>query len=144
MDVLIAREIGSKCIGLHVRRTARRVTRLYDEALAPLDLTIGQFSTLAMLAARDDWSMQSLADAMGTDRSSLTAGLKPLERRGLIESRSDANDGRVRQLALTPLGLAALDDAEPLWRTAQARLEDILGSNRAEALRSASNRLSKD
>lgn len=128
-------------MGLHVRRAARRITRIYDDALAPVDLTIGQFSLLTVLAGRDRWGMQALADVLGTDRSSLTATLKPLERRQLIASHSDASDRRVRHLTLTASGSAALEQAAPLWRTAQQRTVDVLGKDDEPLLRLAFQRL---
>lgn len=141
MEQRTAREIGSACLGLHVRRTARRLTRIYDDALAPLNLTIGQFSIMTMLAARDAWGMQALADALGTDRSSLTAGLKPLERRQVVESQRDADDKRIRHLALTPHGSALLEDAEPMWRSAQEQVKALLSDEGTRAIRDVSQRI---
>ncbi|UUL82938.1 MarR family winged helix-turn-helix transcriptional regulator [Sphingomonas qomolangmaensis] len=129
-------------MGLHIRRAARRLTRIYDDSLAPLDLTIGQFSLLAMLAGREVWAMQPLADALGTDRSSLTAALKPLERRGLVGSSPDATDRRLRFLSLTSQGIALMSDAEPLWRRAQEAAETLLGHEGAERLRQTLRTLS--
>ncbi|MBX9729714.1 MAG: MarR family winged helix-turn-helix transcriptional regulator [Sphingomonas sp.] len=137
MTPATAKDIGSTCLGLHVRRAARRITRLYDLALAPVDLTIGQFSVLAMLAAQESWAVQPLADALGTDRSSLTASLKPLERRGLVVSSPDGHDRRLRFLNLSPLGAGLIDEAHALWANAQQKIESLLGSESAVALRSA-------
>lgn len=141
MDATQARAIGSACLCLQVRKAARRVGRLFDEALSPVGLTNGQFSLITMLAARDDWTMQALADALSTDQSSLTAALKPLERRGLVRTGVSGNDRRVRTPALTPAGTALLDKALPLWRTAQARAEAQVGGPGAERLRRDLSRL---
>lgn len=130
-----AQRVGRTCLGLHVRRAARRLARVYDEALAPAGLTIGQFSLLAMLAGQDAWAMQPLADALSTDRSSLTAALKPLERRGLIASSPDADDRRLRFVSLTERGAMTMGNAEPLWLLAQAQAEALLGGDDAENFR---------
>lgn len=135
MDATEARVIGSACLCLQVRRAARRVGRLFDEALSPVGLTNGQFSLLTMLAARDDWTMQALAEALGADQSSLTAAVKPLERRGLLRIGQCAADRRVRTPTLTPAGTALLDRAVPLWRGAQARVEALVGGSGAELRR---------
>lgn len=140
MDKKQARAIGSTCLALHVRRAGRHVARFYDEALRPFDLSNGQFSLLTMLAAKDDWTMQALADALGMDQSSLTAAQKPLRRRGLVMSRPDDDDGRIRRLVLSGKGRDLLASAEPSWRTAQARAEGLLGGS-AETLRSQLNAL---
>ncbi len=141
MEPSEARAVGSTCLCLRVRKAARRVGRMFDEALSPVGLTNGQFSLLAMLAARDDWTMQGLADALGADQSSLTAALKPLERRGLVRTAAGADDRRVRRPALTPAGAALLDEALPLWRSAQDRAEAMVGGPGAERLRRDLSRL---
>lgn len=76
-----------------------------------------------MLAARDGWPMQTLADALGLEQSSLSTAVKPLERRGLASRQPGADDARVRRLQLTADGRAALDTALPLWHRAQDRAE---------------------
>jgi DNA-binding MarR family transcriptional regulator len=137
METGFARDIGEECMGLHVRRAARRISRMYDDAFAPVDLTIGQFSLLTMLAGQDRWAMQPLADALGMDRSSLTAMLKPLERRQLVTSKTDDVDRRARHLTLTGTGSALLVQAEPLWRDAQQRVLALLGAENAAAVRAS-------
>lgn len=134
MDASQARHIGAVCLGLQVRRAARQVGRRYDMALQPHGLTIGQFSLLTMLAAQSRWSMQSLADALGTDRSSLTAALKPLERRGLVVSATDKGDRRLRFPALTATGAALIADATESWRLVQEELEARLAPDDMKAL----------
>jgi DNA-binding MarR family transcriptional regulator len=135
-------QIGMVCLGLHVRRAARRLTRIYDEALSSAGLTIGQFSLLTTLAVDHEWSMQSLADALGTDRTSLTASLKPLERKKLVRSAPHSFDKRVRRLELTPEGLHTLHMAKANWLVAQHTVEDILGTQDAALIRSAFSKLS--
>jgi DNA-binding MarR family transcriptional regulator len=141
MDALSARKIGEECMGLNIRRAARRMTRIYDEAFSSVDLTIGQFSLLTVLAGQERWAMQPLADVLGTDRSSLTAMLKPLERRALVASEPDALDRRARYLVLTQAGKAVLEQAEPLWRSAQHRIVTLVGTENAADLRATLARL---
>jgi len=141
MEIEVAQDIGQVCMGLHMRRAARRVTRVYDDALAPAGLTIGQFSLLTSLAGQARWGMQPLADTLGTDRTSLTATLKPLERRGLVASHADARDGRVRYLVLTPVGLSLLEQAKPLWADAQKHILNLIGDDDAATVRSVLARL---
>lgn len=130
-------DIGRACLALHLRRAARQVGRVYDEALRPAGLNNGQFSLMATLAARDDWTMQRLADALGLDQSSLTAAVKPLIRRDLLVKTAAADDARVRTLRLTEAGRRLLEDARPMWRAAQGRAEAMLGDHDPETMRSA-------
>ena len=57
------------------------------------------------------------------DRTTLTAALKPLERRGLVKVSVDSEDKRSRRLAITAAGRALLAKAFPLWRQAHAETE---------------------
>lgn len=81
--------------------------------------------------------MGSLARLLGVDRTTLTASLKPLERRGLVAIEPDPTDRRGRVLALTRLGLTTLRAALPLWERTHAELEQQLRHLQPEQLRAA-------
>ncbi|MGU9981687.1 MarR family winged helix-turn-helix transcriptional regulator [Phreatobacter sp. HK31-P] len=115
------------CICGRVRRAARRVSQIYDRHLQPFDLTITQFGLLAQVRGEPDLSIGQLADRMVMDPTSLTRGLKPLERRGLLRLAPDPDDRRTRRVSLTPEGLAALKAARPGWEAAQAEVQLALG-----------------
>jgi DNA-binding MarR family transcriptional regulator len=136
-----AATIGSECFCLNIRRTARAVARRYDDALRPVDLTNGQFSTLVAIAALQSAPMQALAEQLGMDRTTLTAMLKPLRRRGLVSVRHDAGDRRSRRLALTEKGSGVLHEAIPLWRKLQHAVARDAGVSNASALRAQLARL---
>src|SRR5258708_13267750 len=67
-----------------LRQAARRVTRLYDDALAPAGLGVNQFSILARLNLVGPTTIQDLARLLFTDRSTLGHLLRPLENRTLV------------------------------------------------------------
>lgn len=112
--------VRDHCLCLHVRRAARALARRYDEALRPLDLTNGQFSMMMALNRPAPPSIGEVAKLLAMDRTTLTANLKPLERRGLVEVTADPSDRRSRRMSLTPAGQKLLAEAVPLWRQAQA------------------------
>ncbi|MDZ7601813.1 MAG: MarR family winged helix-turn-helix transcriptional regulator [Hoeflea sp.] len=123
-----APEIRDTCIALHLQRAARVVTRRFDEALRPVDLTTGQYSILVALQRQRPPGIGELATELAMDRTTLTKNLKPLERRGLLTVHTDPEDSRSRILALTETGMALLADAIPLWRQAQrATLTGLAG-----------------
>ncbi len=126
--------IGEQCYCLAARRAARKLTRLYDEALRPLDLNGGQFSMLTAIGALRPATVAALADHLALDRTSVIAALKPLLRRELV--RMDA-DPRGRVLALTESGAALQQQAASCWRAAQQRVEQDLGVAPARALRAS-------
>lgn len=119
----------SNCTCLRLRKTARRLTQIYDEALAPAGLTVTQFGILSNLAGRGDLSIGQLAEHMGMDPTSLNRTLKPLQREKLITEKTDLTDKRVRLISLTNVGLSILPDAIKLWKSAQEHITFDLGAS---------------
>jgi len=128
-------EVRDTCFCLHVRRAARAVARRYDEALRPLDLSNGQFSLLMSLNRPEAASIGAVSALLGMDRTTLTANLKPLERRGLVTVAVDAADRRGRRMTLTPPGRALLAAAIPLWERTQAQTERLIAGADPAGLR---------
>ena len=114
------------CLCLHVQRAARALARRFDEALRPLSLTNGQFSLLMSLNRPEPAGMSSVASLLAMDRTTLTAALKPLERRGLLKITPDPDDGRSRLLVLTPKGKRLLAAAMPVWESTHREVESLL------------------
>ena len=127
--------IRDHCLCLHTQRAARRLARRFDEALRPLGLTHGQFSMMNGLNRPAPPLMRDVADLLAMDRTTLTAALKPLERRGLVVVTPDAEDRRGRRVALTSLGIAALAQAVPVWRAVHAQIDASLPEGGPAALR---------
>jgi len=129
----------STCLWRRVRRTGRRLTLVYDRALAPSGVSANQFDILANLFAarlqrRDGVSLGELAAPMGMHPTTLTRELKPMIARGWVAQRAAAHDRRTRPVALTELGCETLRAAVPLWRGAQRGLEAALGPEASKAL----------
>src|SRR6266550_8180095 len=99
-------EVRDTCLCLHLQRAARAVARRFDAALRPLGLTSGQFSLLMSLNRPEPASIGNVSALLTMDRTTLTANLKPLERRGLVTVAADDADKRTRRLTLTPTGKA--------------------------------------
>jgi DNA-binding MarR family transcriptional regulator len=131
----ITLEVRDTCLCLHLRRAARSVARRFDSALRPLNLTSGQFSLLMSLNRPDPASIGSVSALLAMDRTTLTANLKPLARRGLISVSVDDADKRTRRLSLTPAGRALLVAACPVWRRTHAALDRLLAASSPDHLR---------
>lgn len=123
------------CLCLHVQRAARALGRRFDEALRPFGLTNGQFSLLMSLNRPKPAGMGSVASLLAMDRTTLTAALKPLERRGLVKITADPEDRRSRLLILTPKGMRLLASATPIWESTHRELEALLGGDEPVRLR---------
>lgn len=128
--------VRDTCLCLHVQRAARALARRFDVVLAPVGLTSGQFSLLMSLNRPEPPTIGDVSAVLAMDRTTLTANLKPLERRGLVSVAVDAKDRRSRRLVLTPEGGALLAEALPIWKAAHASIERDLGEAGAERLRS--------
>jgi len=131
----ITLEVRDTCLCLHLRRSARAVARRFDTALRPLGLTNGQFSLLMSLNRPDPPTIGSVSALLAMDRTTLTANLKPLERRGLISVAADDGDRRTRRLALTAAGRALLVAAGPVWRRTHAAIDRLLTGSNPDRLR---------
>lgn len=120
--------INAACNCLAVRRAARSVARTYDEAFKPFAISNGQFSMLVAVAGLKSAGIQAIGDVLGMDRTTVTAALKPLQRRGLLSVAVADNDQRSREVRLTKAGMDLLDQTIPLWTAAQADVAERLGS----------------
>ena len=125
------------CLCLHVQRAARVLARRFDEELRPYGLTNGQFSLLLSLNRPDPPGMASVSSLLGMDRTTLTAALKPLERRGLVKVATDSSDRRGRRLSLTPDGRTVLASTVPVWERTHLKITTLLGDGNVDCLRNS-------
>lgn len=130
------REPASDCICFNLRKAARAITQVYDEALRPTSLRATQFTILVAIRLKGAMTVSRLAEALVMDRTTLTRNLRPLEKARLVQVLR-GEDRREREITLTKGGQAALSKAFPLWRQVQAQVHRRLGSDRV-------NRLVKD
>lgn len=128
--------VRDHCMCLHVQRAARTLARRFDEALKPVGLNNGQFSMMMALNRPEPPTMGQVAHVLAMDRTTLTAKLKPLERRGLVQIVPDENDRRSRRLSLTDKGREVLASAVPIWQGEHDALDQELGVARGNRMRS--------
>ena len=136
----IAGSVAQACLCLHVQRAARALARHFDDVFRPVGITGGQYSLLMSLN-RPSPTITETAEFLAMDRTTLTAALKPLERRKLVAIRVDPEDRRSRRLELTPAGQAVLAKAYPLWCAAHGEVEERVAPSGAGPLRNELLRL---
>jgi DNA-binding MarR family transcriptional regulator len=125
-----------RCTCSAVRRLARRLTSLYDAALAPHGLTVTQYAALVALArAAAPLSVADLARRLQMDRTTTVRLVAPLESAGLVARRGAGEDRRARPLALTAAGRRRLAAAMAAWLQAQRTVDTTLGAPLADGLR---------
>jgi DNA-binding MarR family transcriptional regulator len=131
----VVHEVRQACLCLATQRAARTLARRFDRAFQSVGLTNGQFSLMMPLNVPEPMMLGQLAAFLAMDRTTLTAALKSLERRGLVKVSTDTNDNRARRLSLTQAGSDLLVAAIPIWRAEHAALEAELSTSSAATLR---------
>jgi DNA-binding MarR family transcriptional regulator len=133
--------VRDACLCLHLQRAARALARRFDAAFRPLGLTNGQFSLMMALNRPEPTTMGGVAALLAMDRTTVTAAVKPLARRGLVAVTVAAAERRSRRLALTPAGRTLLAAAVPIWEREHAAVERGLAGD-PDRLRAALRALS--
>src|SRR6267154_6589406 len=114
------------CTCNRLRRLTRRVSAVYDHALAPCGLRGTQFSLLSNLLALRAPTLSVLAEAMDMERTTLTRNLRPLIAAGWVAVQPGPN-ARKREARLTPAGRGKWSRAKPFWRSGQNKVNALLG-----------------
>ena len=127
--------VRDTCLCLHLQRAARALARRFDDALRPLGLTNGQFSLMMSLNRPEPPGMADVASLLAMDRTTLTAALKPLERRVLVKVTANPADRRARLMTLTPKGRKLLAQAVPIWQSTHLAVEGLLSDRDPDRLR---------
>jgi len=140
LPITITQEVYARCLCLNVHRAARALARRFDTALAPFGISHGQYSLMMSLNRPVAPRLGETAAFLAMDRTTLTANLKPLERRGLVEIVPDTDDKRSRRLYLTRAGRKLLKAAVPVWRTTHDEVDTHLATN-GQSLRTELSRV---
>jgi DNA-binding MarR family transcriptional regulator len=140
----VTHQVRDNCLCLHTQRAARALARRFDEELAAVELSSGQFSLLISLNRPEPPSLGAVAKLLAMDRTTLTANLKPLQRRGLVKVAAAREDKRSRLLQLTPAGKRLLAKAIPIWRRTHHELDRGFSHSKLAGLRAGLLALSGD
>lgn len=96
-------------IGLHLTRTARVVSQVFDRAMARAGGSASTWQVLLLVRAQE-WDTQSeLARQLGVTGATVTHHLNALEKRGLVRRWREASNRRVQRVELTPAGIELFD-----------------------------------
>jgi DNA-binding MarR family transcriptional regulator len=134
----------NRCNCTTLRKASRRISQIYDTALAASGLKTTQRAILAQIGRAEPATVGSLAAALVMDAGALAHTLKPLQRDGLIATATDPKDRRNRLISLTPAGRARLAASDLLWEQAQRGFEAAFGKANAKALRESLRLLVSD
>ena len=127
--------VKDPCVCTALRKAARAVSRVYDEALADCGMSTAQFAVLRHVGRGEPLALSRLAEQLAMDRTSLYRALAPLETKGWVAIA--AGPGKSRVASLTAGGGIAMDVAEEEWRRVQTRITGAMGEAQWTALESA-------
>ena len=116
------------CTCGELRKAARAVTLLYDNAYKSSGLLSTQLVVLDAICNNDSIRISDLAKQQGLDRTTLTRNLSVLERQGFIKI-SSGRDHRTRIVTVTQKGRSAVAKALPLWNEVQGKVKQQMGEN---------------
>jgi len=131
--------MAAECLCFRSRRTARAITRAYDDALRPTGLQATQVTLMNAVAMGPDGAqpMGQLAEILALEISTLTRNLRSLETAGLVGVGRSETDRRVRLVRLTETGKSRLAAALPYWKQAHGEIVAALGADTAADLHAA-------
>lgn len=135
LPLAFTHRVRDNCLCLHTKRAARAIARRYDEAFSPLGISSGQFSLLISLNRPLPPTIGDVADLLGMDRTTLSANLKPLERRRLVKITHGEHDRRRRTMSLTASGRKLLIAAAPVWENVHREIEGRVEGSAPDRLR---------
>ena len=135
--------IAGECLAVRVRTLNRAVSALYDEALRPHGVRVGQLNLLVAIARLGTARPGDLCRILSMDKSTLSRDVEVMRRNGWLEVE-DSADSRARPLRLSCDGHALMEAAMPAWRQAQEKSEALLGPEAITALGQVIDRLWKE
>jgi DNA-binding MarR family transcriptional regulator len=114
------------CLCANLRRAARALTQVYEDALRPAGLRAPQFTILQTLSLAGEITQGRMAQLLAMDSTTLTRTLAIMERQGWIVRR-EGEDRREWRIQLSKAGRAKFERALPRWEKAQAVVRKKLG-----------------
>jgi DNA-binding MarR family transcriptional regulator len=116
-----------KCANFTIRRTARMINQIFDDALNPIGLRTTQFTTLCVVEGNPGISINKIAEEIGADRTTLTRNLSVLAKEGLVGITKNRSDPRIKEVTITKRGHTLLAAAFPHWEKTQERIISAMG-----------------
>lgn len=135
--------MSDTCIAVRVRLLSRVITKMYNDSLRPLGIKASQVNILVVIGKLGLTRPAEICRRLMLDLSTVSRNVDRMVARGWIEVVNDEKDGRAHSFQLSQEGERLLEQVKPLWETAQAKAEALLGDGVvaiAEAAEAARNR----
>lgn len=131
--------IGTDCLMGRLRLLNRVVGGIYDEALRPHGIKLGQLTILVAVSRFGLATSQQISRALHMDPSTFSRALNRLKGKQWVQV-TPRGEGKILNIAVTEAGYRMIAKVYPDWQKAQARAVDALGASTAEMILAAGNR----
>jgi DNA-binding MarR family transcriptional regulator len=138
-----AEQIAGECLAVRVRTLNRALTALYDQALRPHGLRVGQLNLLVAVARLGTARPGDLCRILRMEKSTLSRDIEVMRRSGWLDL-GDSADARARPLRISAAGTDLLEQVVPAWRQAQKAAEALIGADGKAALARVFDRLREE
>ncbi len=132
-----------ECVVQNMRRASRLISRRYEEALRPVNLTSSQFTILQSLEGREGLPLGLMSEILGFEQTTLTRLLNPLEKRDLVELHRNPNDRRQKIASITKAGTALFREAKSYWQREHDESLARMNDEEWQVVKSVMGRLSE-
>ncbi len=122
-------------LGYKLKKTQHALRLHMDEVLRSLDLTTPQYAVLAQLELKPGASNAALARSAFITAQTMHGIVSNLEKRDLIQRKSDASHGRILCTELTEQGREVVAQAHDMIRTVESRMLGTVSQKHQELLK---------
>ncbi len=133
-----ANRVAGCCLATRVRLLNRTITGIYDDALRPLGMTSGQMTMLVVIAQNGPIAPGHVAKALNMEKSTVSRNIDRMHSNGWVTVSPGETD-RTQCVSLSAKGRRLFDKSLPLWETAQAQAEALLGKSGARSISGVAN-----
>lgn len=117
------------CLCFNIRKASRIITQVYEDSLRELGYTPSQIMILSGIRDLHSTTINELARALCTDRTTVSRNLRPLMKDGLIKP-CDCADRRAKAVMLTEKGSAVFEEAAGIWYRQHQKISKAVGAQR--------------
>ncbi len=123
------------CACRNLRMTTRVITQYYDKAFHTTGLKSTQFALLNNIFSKEDGiSVNELADYALMDQTTVTRNVEILRKKGYVNVETENGDLRKKRITVSTAGKEKFAAAKPLWKEAQLKLQEAVGTEQYKTL----------
>lgn len=127
------KKLEINCYCMNLRHASNVLTKYYDQALMPVQITANQFFLLYMIHSLGQCNKSEMARCTRLERTTIIRNLDLLLKKNLIEEIPGPTK-RNQLVRLTMLGEDTWEKGRALWTEIQNKTEELLGEEQLKSL----------